>query len=197
MKREFVEEPGRGMCVKFVVEPADLLRWSNTPERYRAPLLSGSFLHELEPLKAVQRLLAGDGILLVLAGEPGRGKSFAAAYALSQRRGLWHRAPELARPPAEDEPDPVVRLRAVQLLVLDDVGLEHSPGGYALSRILDVLDAREEQELPSIVTTNLSPAGFRDRYGERIASRINGDPIGWITCTGPDLRIRRGLAVAK
>lgn len=146
--------------------------------------------NETASLNLVLRLLDGEGALLVLSGGPGLGKSSAAAVGLVRKGGLWVNAPDLAAPPMDGDTTNK-RMRDVALLVLDDVGLEHSPSGYAASRICGVLDARESELRPTIVTTNLSDAQFKVRYGERLASRLNGDPLGWQHLAGSDLRLRR------
>jgi len=126
----------------------------------------------------------------------GCGKSTACAHALSKQAGLWVHAPDLAKPDFTDPDEYGVRkttlderMRAAGLLVLDDVGIEHSPGGYAASRITDVLEHREANRRPSIVTTNLTGEEFKAKYGQRIASRLNGDPVGWQHISGEDLRV--------
>lgn len=149
-----------------------------------------------DALGLVERLLAGEGLLLVLGGDTGRGKSCAAAVALARRPGVWVHSPDLAKPPvkkkdAEDEDEETVRdgrMRSAPLLVLDEVGLEHSPGGYAASRITATLSIRDSNNRPTIVTTNLSAPQFKEKYGDRIGSRLNGDPLGFQTVKGPDYR---------
>lgn len=146
---------------------------------------------ETPALQFALRLLDGDGVLLVLSGPPGVGKSLAAAAALIRSAGgLWVDAPGLATPPMDGETTDR-RMREAALLVLDDCGLEHSPSGYAASRICGVLDAREAELRPTIVTTNLTSSEFGDRYGARLASRLNGDPLGFQQIVGDDLRETR------
>jgi DNA replication protein DnaC len=191
MKLELVRENGRE-CMRRVIEPADLLLWAKVPLRFRARVLSGTWL-KTDATDAATRLDEGEGLLAVLSGSIGCGKSFAAATLLSKRRGLWVHAPDLSRIPDDDEPQPERDMIAAGLLVLDDVGIEHSPSGYAASRVSDVVEAREANLRPTVITTNLDGEGFRKRYGPRLASRINGDGIGFVVCTGRDLRIRSGL----
>jgi DNA replication protein DnaC len=140
----------------------------------------------------VKALLDGKGILLLLAGNAGCGKSTAAAWALSQRPGIWVSAPDLARP-ARGEDDATDRDLATALfLVIDDLGIEYSTDKkYAESRINLVLSKREADLLPTLLTTNLSAEEFKTRYGDRTVSRLNGDPLGWQTVTGPDMRRER------
>jgi hypothetical protein len=135
----------------------------------------------------VSELLDGKGCILAISGHTGCGKSSAAASALAARTGMWVHAPDLARPPLDgDNVDD--RMRYCGLLVLDDVGTEHSPSGYAAKRICSVLEHREGNRRPTILTTNLTAEQFKAAYGERIASRLNGDPLGWQHVSGPDFR---------
>lgn len=180
--------------VRRVVTPQDRMRWAGVPE--------GFWLLVAEPLqtasmRAVEPLLRGAGVMLVLSGGTGCGKSTACAWALSKRAGLWVHGPDLAKldPGELDEYGTRKtslddRMRAAGFLVLDDVGIEHSPSGYAASRITDVLEHREASKRATVVTTNLNAAVFRQRYGERIASRLNRDPLGWQHVAGDDLRTR-------
>jgi hypothetical protein len=142
---------------------------------------------ETHCVELVRELLSGKGCILVLSGHTGCGKSSAAAFALAGRTGIWIHAPDLSRPPLDgDSGDD--RMRYCGLLVLDDVGTEHSPSGYAAKRICSVLEHREGNRRPTIVTTNLTAEQFKAAYGERLASRLNGDPLGWQHVSGPDLR---------
>lgn len=137
----------------------------------------------------VRALLEGKGLLLLLHGNAGCGKSTAAAWALAQRSGLWVGAPDLARPAKEDDEATDRELATAPFLVIDELGTEYSTDKkYAESRINLALSKREADLLPTIITANLSTQEFKDRYGERTVSRINGDPLGWQTVAGPDLR---------
>ena len=84
---------------------------------------------------------------------------------------------------------------SVPLLVLDDLGKE-VPTAWALSRLFQVVDARYNEGLPTVYTSQLSPRGMGERIagegspelGDAIVSRIVG------TCNtrhleGPDRRV--------
>lgn len=191
MRLELVRENGVE-AVRRIIEPADYLKAARVPERHRTLVLSGK-LEETDALPMARRLVKGEGMLLILAGLRGVGKSIAAAYALSCMYGVWVNAPELAVPPREEEGKATLdeRMRKAELLVLDDVGMEHSPSGYAASRVVSAIEWREAEMKRTLVTTNLSSDEFVNRYGERIASRVEGDALGFVTCTGPDLRLAR------
>jgi hypothetical protein len=165
-----------------------VLTQRGVPAKFHIPALDP---WKTPALQLVERLLAGEGLILVLGGDTGRGKSCAAAVALARRPGLWVNAPDLAKIPLDGDsaPDIDARMRATPLLVLDEVGLEHSPSGYAAGRICAAITHREGAGKPTVVTTNLSTDQFKEKYGDRIGSRLNGDGLGWQTVSGPDLRV--------
>lgn len=92
------------------------------------------------------------------------------------------------------EADVLREYASVPLLVLDDLGKE-VPTAWALARLFQVIDARYNEALPTIYTSQLAPAQMGARIategspelGDAIVSRIAG------TCnerhlTGPDRR---------
>lgn len=168
---------------------ADKLKQRGVPIRLALLVLGET--KPTQALDAAKRIVAGEGILCAISGRTGCGKSAAAAWALSRRPGLWVHAPVLARvqESKDGERDPIdARMASCGLLVIDDVGAEHSPSEFAPSRITDAVISREAALLPTLLTTNLSGQEFKARYGDRLASRLNGDPIGFVTLTDPDLR---------
>lgn len=63
-----------------------------------------------------------------------------------------------------------------KLLLIDDLGAEelyYYDWGNKLCPIKDVILARYALSLPTIFTTNISPNDLPNRYGERVADRIN------------------------
>tara|TARA_R100000808_G_C2150281_1_gene158997 strand:+ start:722 stop:1528 length:807 start_codon:yes stop_codon:yes gene_type:complete len=64
--------------------------------------------------------------------------------------------------------------KEAELLILDDMGAEHSSGTTWLSdRLYQILGARHDQLRPTIMTSNLSISELSHIYGDRITSRIN------------------------
>jgi DNA replication protein DnaC len=172
-----------------VSTPEEVMLRRRVPKRFweiaKAP-------KETLALTYVRAILEGKGVLLVLHGNAGCGKSSAAAWALLQREGLWVNAPDLSRPPTEDEDASDRELATTPFLVIDDIGIEYSTDKkYAESRINLALSKREASLLPTVLTTNLSTEEFKNRYGDRTASRLNGDPLGWQTVAGADMRMGR------
>ena len=119
---------------------------------------------------------------LALSGPVGTGKSTAAGWwlwmvadgmaaspKLSRR---WWTAPRLMRADAYD--GTIERLASAGPLVLDDIGEEYSDSKGALMSKLDgILDERYGNYRPTLICTNLNAAAFRERYGDRVADRIN------------------------
>lgn len=64
----------------------------------------------------------------------------------------------------------------IPMLAIDDVGiepLEVMEYGNVVSPIVELLTKRYDEQLFTIMTTNLTPDGIRKRYGDRIADRLN------------------------
>lgn len=132
---------------------------------------------------------------LLLTGVAGTGKSVAAARLLqvaiaSRRSVMLIRAAEAARMSLYDPADraTVERMRRVSTLVVDDLGLELL-GDVWRQTLDDVIDARYSRRLETALTTNLDPAGFKARYGDRIADRIRHDGLV-VQCGAASMRKR-------
>jgi DNA replication protein DnaC len=89
----------------------------------------------------------------------------------------------------------VDHVKAVSCLVIDDLGAER-PSAWTIARLYDVINARVERGVQTIVTTNYStaPALIRrlesDPFGaRRIVSRLVS--FGWLTVEGEDYRGRK------
>lgn len=68
------------------------------------------------------------------------------------------------------------KLCRVQMLAIDDLGTEATEVinyGNVLNPIIDLLTRRYDEQLFTIITTNLMPDEIRDKYGVRIADRFN------------------------
>lgn len=69
-----------------------------------------------------------------------------------------------------------LRLAMTDMLGIDDLGtepIEVIDYGNVLCPVIDLLAKRYEEQLFTFVTTNLTPKEIRERYGERIADRLN------------------------
>ena len=72
------------------------------------------------------------------------------------------------------ETEVIQSLGGYDLLIIDEVGVQS--GTEAESRALfDVFNERYQNCKPTILISNLSPAGFREAVGDRIADRVKED----------------------
>lgn len=87
------------------------------------------------------------------------------------------------------EEDPTEKYTSCELLILDDLGSEMTTS-FTVSALYTLLTERINRRLPTVISTNLSPAALIDRYTDRIASRLLGefDPILF---EGVDIRLRK------
>ena len=132
---------------------------------------------------------------LLLSGPTGCGKSLAAASIPADHvHGTFVRADEVVRLFSSmfgEQYEQQQSLRQARLLVLDDLGCELD-AARMLPALLDLLDARQSaRRHPTIVTTNLTPAAFRERYAnDRLNSRM-AELVQWEGLTGDDLRRKK------
>ena len=138
---------------------------------------------------------AGEGKTLLLLGDAGCGKTWAAGAVLAQSGGVFLRASDLSRPMPDD-----VRRRTLYhggVVVVDDLGTEHlGESQYALSVVDELVTARHDAGRATLLTSNLLAdcarvtmrcgRCVRDRYGERLWSRARVVEVG-----GEDLRATR------
>ena len=60
-----------------------------------------------------------------------------------------------------------------ELLVIDDLGAEFTTS-FTVSAFYNIINTRLLSDLPTIITANLSPSELKQRYSDRIASRLIG-----------------------
>lgn len=60
-----------------------------------------------------------------------------------------------------------------ELLVIDDLGAEFTTS-FTISALYNIINTRLLSNLPTIITANLSPSELKQRYSDRIASRLIG-----------------------
>lgn len=77
------------------------------------------------------------------------------------------------------------------LLVIDDLGTENSTD-YFKTNLCDIINTRIEMEKPMIITTNLNMEGIRERYTDRVFSRIFGNYDSY-KFMGRDIRIQQKI----
>lgn len=130
---------------------------------------------ECDALTQVRMFLDSDQQqFLVLSGAPGTRKTGSACWALTREPGMFVAAKDIASIAANSSvTERMYQLRTAPLLVLDDVGVQYvDEKGYFYTAFNALIDERYAAALKTILTTNLSPVQFRDRYEERIARRI-------------------------
>jgi len=161
----------------------DAFEKTGAPQRIRE-VASGN-LAKTEAVKALETI--GDG-LIVLSGDPGCGKTVAAAAWLRElicadgrvtpfqvyhgRQPLFVTAARLSRWDRYDRDAMDMLLRADRL-VLDDLGSEYADvKGNFLAIVDELVSERHGNRRPMVMTTNLAADAFKARYDERIADRI-------------------------
>ena len=88
-----------------------------------------------------------------------------------------------------EESGSVDRYTDCELLIIDDLGTE-VVNQFTVSCIYNVINTRLNKKLPTILSTNLSPAEFRQKYWDRITSRVLGEYIILPFC-GVDVRSQK------
>jgi DNA replication protein DnaC len=125
---------------------------------------------------------------LVLSGAVGSGKTWCAKIIGKEfsRRGytvLFDSAYSLIKQIRMDE------LPECDVLIIDDLGAEPMQKNNT-EYLYTIIAERYENNLPFIITTNLSPEHILDRYEERLAGRIlDKNKTAVINFSGKDLRI--------
>ncbi|MBQ9614204.1 MAG: ATP-binding protein [Lachnospiraceae bacterium] len=78
-------------------------------------------------------------------------------------------------------------LADVQLLIIDDLGTELA-SSFVSGQLFSIINERHLRRRSTIISTNLSLEDLRNRYSDRVCSRIIS---GYTACklTGPDIRI--------
>ena len=74
----------------------------------------------------------------------------------------------------DEEKDPTEPLLTADLLIIDDLGTELATA-FAVSAVYSILNARLSAGRSTLVSTNLSQNELRERYADRITSRLFGE----------------------
>lgn len=158
------------------------LRGAGVGQSHIHLLLGGKRLDETTALLAAKRFRKKDHHwCLVLAGSRGVGKTLASEWLL-----LQHLSAQADQSPAKRcifstfhvmkarrDDHLMDRIMAARFLILDDLGVEildHS--GAFLWCLFEVINHRWSNRLPTVITSNLSPADFGPRYGHRVIDRL-------------------------
>lgn len=87
---------------------------------------------------------------------------------------------------SEDAAEAVDKYRGADLLIIDDLGMEH-PTPMTRSYLYELVNSRLREKKCTIISTNLPPANLEITYNAAIASRLIGD-YTQISFPGGDIR---------
>jgi len=189
--------PDASAMFKKIKQAADEAWWVDTvPRKYQ-----GADVENFEPVVRDGLVRWADraesGVNLLIFGPVGTGKThaaFAAARQMFERGAYFARWPEYRLKAGLDYRDPegarLVRdeVCCTRLLVLDDLGA-HKPNDWWVGEVFGIVEHRWEDDLPTIVTTNLDPPHLAEAIGERTYSRLTAAPAVAVRLSGNDRRM--------
>lgn len=138
---------------------------------------------------------------IVISGESGLGKTFllnAMAVRLIERGRIpliisSYRFMELARKAYFDQGPELDELIAAEVLLLDDLGSEPLMQNITITQLFNLLNERQIQGKATVISTNLDTTEMKQRYTERIVSRLSDkEHCAYYCLEGEDLRKRKG-----
>lgn len=167
------------------------------PQKYWEATLQ-SDLHTDALQRAIEFMNDGfrQGQLLCLMGTAGAGKTYAAVGALRaatkvKRRFFDTEAMCVELIAGNDDGETYHKARTTFFAVFDDFGSQYVKEAGSLEMKLEsIFRAREANNLPTILTSNLSSEDFMQRISGRMKSRIFGTWGKGFNCHGKDLRVK-------
>jgi len=186
------EERERKLAAEARVRWNENMIRAGVPGRRLEEALAADVDLEAPAIKALDSW-SEDRNILVIAGPIGVGKTIAAVLWLQAnggRRPLFMRASAFEARGRYDHDTRQAWERSTGF-VLDDLGVEYTDARGNFAALLDELvDLYTGGHAGLVITTNLDASKFRERYGERVASRIV--KFGnWRNIRGEDRRRRR------
>lgn len=140
---------------------------------------------------------------MLFVGNTGLGKTFLSACvvkALSEEgiHAAFMSAFDMLRALEDDQfgrtaNNTMEKLLTAQLLVIDDLGAEPPGSKYYESYLYNVINGRLNRSLPTIISTNLTPEKLKERYHNRIASRVLSEYLP-VVFRGADIRQQKAAA---
>lgn len=170
------------------------------PPRFRGAVLptTGKVREAIDAYFERQRTDPGGG--LVLIGPPGVGKTYAvAALALDllrQGHGVAYATPEsiarelrrtFRRDSAQCEQDVLDHYGSIGMLILDEIGT--TPAEHERTVAHQLIALRYEEQLPSVLVSNLPRPELEAYLGARAADRL-AETCSFVAMTGPSRRRR-------
>lgn len=139
---------------------------------------------------------------LLLMGQSGLGKTYllqSIAHRLVQRGILplylsAYRFFETARRSYMDnDPEPMADMMNTPLLLLDDLGTEPLMNNVTVTQLFNLLNERQMAGRHTVISTNMTVLELRERYTERITSRLlDSRDCRLLSFFGADVRKRLG-----
>ena len=139
---------------------------------------------------------------LLLNGKSGLGKTFL-LHAMAQRlierdKNVLvisaYRMLDMLRKSYFDSGFSADELMDADVLMIDDLGSEPLMQNVTVEQLFNLLNERQRRGLSTVISTNLDMATFRERYTERIASRLSDSRNCMVmTLKGKDIRTGGGL----
>lgn len=131
---------------------------------------------------------------LIIFGATGVGKTFV-AYAVLRELFLERVEVQIEHvkkladklKPSDNSAEILQQVCEVEALCLDDLGSEQDTN-WNNDRLDLIVDHRWQWQLPTIITTNIPPKAFGERFGARTASRLIGGST-LVQVTGKDRRL--------
>ena len=135
---------------------------------------------------------------LVLSGSTGLGKTFllhAMAEKLIEKDVnvlliSAYRMLEILRKSYFENDSGSSELQEADVLMIDDLGSEPLMQNVTVEQLFNLLNERQNNNHATVISTNLDMASFRERYTERIASRLRDSRYCKVlNLLGKDIRI--------
>ena len=134
---------------------------------------------------------------IVLSGSTGLGKTFllrSMAERLIERDVnvliiSAYRMLEIFRKNYFENDGTASELLDTEVLMIDDLGSEPLMQNVTIEQLFNLINERQNRNLATVISTNLDMAKFRERYSERIASRLRDSRCTILSLLGKDIRI--------
>ena len=135
---------------------------------------------------------------LLLSGKSGLGKTFllqAIAHRLVERdvmpvyTSAYHLLEVARKAYFENSSEKLAEMMNARVLLIDDLGTEPMLQNVTIEQLFNLINERQLNRRHTVISTNLTMAELKERYTERIASRLM-DESSWrrLVFTGSDVR---------